>query len=193
MTTAVCGTLEAPARLLVAGFGNLLRRDDAFGVLVAQRLLHERLPCGVMVHEAGIAGLTVVQELLDGYDGLLVVDAVDRGGVPGTLYELEPTIPDVAALGKDGQFDFFADMHYAEPGRAMALARALGVLPRSVVVLGCQVGEAEEYGLGLTPEVEAALGPAVTRTLRIVARMAADCQQASAPGRTARRAEEMGR
>ena len=178
MTAATPPTRSSPRRLLVAGFGNVLRRDDAFGVLVAQRLQHERLPCGVKVHEAGIAGLTVVQELLDGYGGLLVIDAVDRGGLPGTLYELEATIPDVSALDKDGQFDFFADMHYAEPGRAMALARALGVLPPCVVVLGCQVGEAEEYGLGLTPQVEAAMDAAVARTLLIATRMAREQRQA---------------
>ena len=164
-------------RILVAGFGNVLRHDDAFGVFVAQRLRLECLPSGVVIHEAGIAGLTLVQELFDGYDGLMVLDAVDRGAEPGTLFELEPTIPDVRALDSDQHFDFFADMHYAEPGRAMALAQALGALPRSVVVVGCQIGQdEEEYGLGFTPAVEAALERAVVYAVEIINRMTTDLE-----------------
>ena len=56
------GTLSSRARpaprILVAGFGNVLRHDDAFGVVIAQRLRLECLPSGVVIHEAGIAGLT---------------------------------------------------------------------------------------------------------------------------------------
>lgn len=192
MKTAVCPPPTTGSRLLVAGFGNVLRHDDAFGVVVAQRLQHERLPAGVLVHEAGIAGLTVVQELFDGYGGLLVIDAVDRGGAPGTLYELEATIPDVAALDEDERFDFFADMHYAEPGRAMALAKALGVLPALVTVLGCQVAEVDEYGLGLTPGVEAALGRAVDYAMRLIERMAAACEHSYGTDGAAARLEPVG-
>lgn len=167
-------------RILVAGFGNVLRHDDAFGVVIAQRLRLESLPSGVVIHEAGIAGLTLVQELFDGYDGLVVIDAVDRGAEPGTLFELEPTIPDVQALDSDQQFDFFADMHYAEPGRAMALAQALGALPRSVVVVGCQVGrDEEEYGLGFSPAVDAILNRAVVYAAGIINRMTTELEQLS--------------
>ncbi len=175
--TSIAFSKKTPAapKVLVAGFGNMLRHDDAFGVVIAQRLCNERLPAGVVIHEAGIAGLTLVQELFDAYDGLVVIDAVERGGSPGTLYELEASIPDVAALDEDQRFDFFADMHYAEPGRAMALAQALGVLPRSVVVVGCQAGEVEEFGLGFTPAVEAVLDRAVAFALAIITRLAAEC------------------
>ena len=178
------GTLSSRARpaprILVAGFGNVLRHDDAFGVVIAQRLRLECLPSGVVIHEAGIAGLTLVQELFDGYDGLVVLDAVDRGAEPGTLFELEPTIPDVQALDSDQQFDFFADMHYAEPGRAMALAQALGALPRSVVVVGCQIGtDEEEYGLGFTAAVDAVLNRAVLYAAGVINRMTKDLEQPS--------------
>ncbi len=169
MSAATVSTPAVPVpRVLVAGFGNVLRHDDAFGVVLAQRLRGEHLPAAVAIHEAGIAGLTVVQELFDGYDALVVLDAVDRGGIPGSLYELEASRPDVAALDDERRFDFFADMHYAEPGRAMALARALKVLPPRVVVVGCQVGEAEAYGIGFTPAVEAALENAVAFAVRVI-------------------------
>ena len=69
-------------RVLVAGVGNMLRRDDGFGPAVAASLAG--LPPGVAVVETGIGGVALLQELLSGYDGLILIDAVDRGAAPGT-------------------------------------------------------------------------------------------------------------
>ena len=41
-------------------------------------------------------GIHLVQELMDGYDVLLVVDALERGGAPGTVHVLEAEVPDLA-------------------------------------------------------------------------------------------------
>lgn len=49
-------------------------------------------PPGVTLIDAGTGGIAIVQELLDGYEALIVIDAVRRGGEPGTLYLLEPEI-----------------------------------------------------------------------------------------------------
>ena len=72
-------------RILVAGLGNLLRRDDGFGVAVVEHLHRVGVDEGVTLLDAGIAGVRVVQELLAGYDGLILVDATARGEAPGTL------------------------------------------------------------------------------------------------------------
>jgi hypothetical protein len=69
--------------VLVACVGNLLRRDDGFGVAVARTLADMRLPDGTVVIETGIGGLGIVHELMNGYDGLVIVDAVDVGASPG--------------------------------------------------------------------------------------------------------------
>jgi len=85
------------ARVLVAGVGNLIRRDDGFGIEVARRLAERSdpstgfgpgLPPSVRIVETGIGGIGLVQELMDRYDAVLVLDAVRRGGAPGTLYLL---------------------------------------------------------------------------------------------------------
>jgi len=52
-------------KILIAGVGNLLRGDDGFGVEVGRRLLTGNdLPSGVKVLEAGISGISLVQELM---------------------------------------------------------------------------------------------------------------------------------
>jgi len=62
--------------------GNIFLGDDAFGVEVARRLLAEPLPENVRVADYGIRGVHLAYQLLDGYDTLILVDAVSRGSLP---------------------------------------------------------------------------------------------------------------
>ncbi len=71
-------------KILIAGVGNELRQDDAFGVLLAQKLQQEAsLPPSVKVMEIGSAGIHLVQQLFDKYDVLLLLDIVNK--VKGTV------------------------------------------------------------------------------------------------------------
>ncbi len=155
-------------RVLVAGVGNVLRGDDGFGVAVAQRLQEEGPPPGVRVLEIGIGGIHLVQELFDGFDGLVAVDAVDLGRAPGTVVVVRPDVRDVAAMPLLQRHDELADMHYATPERAFMLARALGVLPAGLWLVGCQPADAERLGEGLSPQLERSVDAAVAEVKRLV-------------------------
>ena len=156
-------------RVLVVGVGNVLRRDDGFGIVVAQRLeALDDLPPGVRVTETGIAGVGLVQELMDGYGALVIVDAVSRGGAPGTLYLLEPGVPDIRAWTDEERCAFLADLHQVDPSKALGLAAALGVLPPTVRVLGCEPSECDEAEVGLTPAVARAAEVAVERVRLLI-------------------------
>ena len=98
-----CGSrgMNTP-RILVAGIGNIFLGDDAFGVEVVKRLAAKRLPPGVDVVDFGIRGLDLTYALLDGYDAVILVDAVPRGQTPGTLYVIEPEAED-AGRGRFGR------------------------------------------------------------------------------------------
>jgi hydrogenase maturation protease len=156
-------------RILIAGVGNVLRVDDAFGVEVARRLADLTLPDGVRVVETGIAGIALVQELQEGWDVLIVVDAVDHGRPPGTVMFIEPDVLDVSALSVNDRSDLLADMHLATPERSMMLARALGVLPPSVLMVGCQIADPDAVGQGMTGPVAAAVDVAVEEIQRHLA------------------------
>ncbi|MBA3415080.1 MAG: hydrogenase maturation protease [Chloroflexia bacterium] len=156
-------------RVLVAGMGNVLRRDDGFGFELARTLAGSvSLPADVRVIEVGIGGIHLVQELMDGYDALIVLDAVERGSAPGTVHLLAVDVPDLATWSDDQRGDFLADTHYTTPSKAMILARALGVLPPRVYILGCQPTDAGELGIGLTPPVARAMSEAVETVERLV-------------------------
>ena len=156
------------SKILIAGMGNILRRDDGFGVEVAKRLATEnKLPAGVRVVEVGIGGIHLVQELMAGYEMLVVIDAVERGSAPGTVHVLEAEVPDLAEWPDEQRQDFLADMHYTTPSKALILAKALGVLPPRVFIVGCQPGQVDDLGIGLSESVERA----ATETIRQIERM----------------------
>lgn len=161
-------------RILVAGMGNILAGDDGFGVAVAGALAARLLPAGVKVIEVGIGGIHLVQELMSGYEALIVIDAVDRGAAPGTLFVLEPDIPELDRLEDQERSGVLADTHYAVPSRALLMAKALGVLPERVLIVGCQGAPLDGLSLELSPEVEAGVGKAVAR---IEAMIAEACRQ----------------
>ncbi len=151
---AHAGDPAAPpaVRLLVAGVGNVLRGDDGFGPAVVARL--GELPPGVDVVETGIGGVALLQELLAGCDGFVLVDAVDRGAAPGTVFLLEPEVPEAVHV---------PDIHLANPDRVLTMAKTIGVLPDRVRIVGCQPEDVDELGEGLSPPVQAALATAVAR------------------------------
>jgi hydrogenase maturation protease len=153
-------------RILVAGVGNQLRADDAFGVVVAQRLMAMDLRPGVKVVETGIGGIALVQELQEGYDALIVVDAVDRGRPPGHVMLIALDVPHVDDMEWGERYDFLADVHLATPERALIMSKALGVLPDKTFMIGCQPVDAETPGIPMSPEVTAACDVAVREILR---------------------------
>lgn len=144
-------------RLLIAGVGNVLRGDDGFGPAVIDAL--GELPDGVECCETGTGGVALLQELLAGCDGLVLVDAVDRGAQPGRLFELQVEV---------GEAVHVADMHLANPDRVLSMAKTMGALPERVRILGCQVLDVEPMDQGLSPEVAAAVPGAVALAHRIV-------------------------
>lgn len=144
--------------VLVAGFGNVLRGDDGFGVMVSRALItrgHE--PADVKVIEVGISGITLVQELMDGYDGLIIIDSVQRGGEPGTLYFLEPEVEDPGSFQRLELYECMADIHQTDPSKALLLAKALGVLPKKILIIGCEPQCCDELGAELSEPVQRAL------------------------------------
>jgi hydrogenase maturation protease len=134
--------------LRVIGVGNAYRSDDAVGLAVARA-----------VGACGSPGLTALERegeptsLMDSWDGadvVWLVDAVSSGAAPGTVHRFEATsapLPDAWART--------STHHFGLP-EAIELARAVGRLPRRLIVFGVE-GGSFEIGESLTPPVEAAV------------------------------------
>lgn len=128
--------------------------------------------------ETGIAGIALVQELQEGWDALIVVDCVDLGRPPGMVMLIDPDVIDVQALSWEERHDLLADMHLATPERAMMLARALGVLPSKLLMVGCQPVDPDGVGQEMSPPVAAAVDVAVKEILAHIETLLADGAEA---------------
>jgi len=112
--------------------------------------------------EVGIGGIHLVQELYGGYDILILADAVEYGGAPGDVYlrEME-SIGDIEEMEINEKRTFLADMHYTNPVRALMLAKAMKVLPKQVMIVGCEALEHEDFDIGMSEPVINAIPIAV--------------------------------
>src|SRR5579883_570455 len=79
-------------RILIAGIGNIFHGDDAFGVEMVRELSRMPMPECVSVVDFGIRGYDLAYAIMEGYDTVILLDAVMRGQAPGTIYLLEPDL-----------------------------------------------------------------------------------------------------
>jgi hydrogenase maturation protease len=104
-------------------------------------------------------------DLLDGYDALVLVDALPSRGAPGTLHVFEADLESLsAATGLDA--------HAMDPAAVFATLNALGGSPPHTVVIGCEVACVEE-GIGLSDAVAAVVPAAVRAVQHVVAELSA--------------------
>jgi hydrogenase maturation protease len=144
------------ARILVAGIGNIFLGDDGFGSEVVRNAEILQDDQSVRVIDYGIRGMHLAYDLLEGWDTLILVDAIPSRGSPGTLHVFQADHePPPEATGLDA--------HSMDPATVFASLRALGGSPPYTVVVGCEAGNVEE-GIGLTE----AVAQAVPRAARAV-------------------------
>ncbi len=153
--------------ILIAGVGNELRQDDAFGVEFVRHWDRDvQSYPHIKTMEVGIAGIHLVQELHSMYDVLVLVDAIDYKRKPGSVsLERVEKLADIEEMDVMKKREFLADMHFTNPTRAMMLAKALKILPKDVYLLGCQSAMHDDFALGMSDEVTEAI-PIAIETLK---------------------------
>ena len=137
---------------IVIGVGNDLRGDDAAGWETVRRLAPST---ALVLHEHPGDGPGLIS-LWGPEDDVVVVDAIVSGDPAGTIVESDAL---AAPLPADVTW---ATSHAAGVAEGIELARALGRLPRSLVLVGIS---AKQFDLGapMTDAVERAVGEVVRR------------------------------
>lgn len=144
---------RAPLRV-VLGIGNAWQGDDAAGLAAARRL-RSRVPDDVEIRELEGEPVSLV-DAFEGAEEAYLVDAVRSGGEPGTIHRLDASHEPLPATLSS------ASTHTLGVGEAIELARALGRLPRRVVVYGIEA-QTMAAGEDLTPAVARAVDEVVKR------------------------------
>ena len=157
-------------RIGIVGLGNLMRTDDAVGMLAIERLKVDlQLPAGVRLIEGGTLGLDLLHPL-HGITHLLAIDAIDAGAQPGTVLRFAgEAIADLPA-SKSVHLLGFSDL--------IGAMRLTGDAPEEIVVLGVQPSRIE-WGTQLTATVERAFPLLMEAALQQIALWTRELAEAS--------------
>ena len=143
--------------VLIVGLGNLLLTDDGVGVHVVRELLKDP-PQGVTVAEIGTAVLRA-QELFERADVVIAIDAVGADGPAGSIYRFD---------GAEALIQGHISIHQ------FGITDLLRLLPKTsrpeVIILGVEP-EVIDYGMTLSPAVQAALPKVVKAARNIVSQI----------------------
>lgn len=143
---------RADGSVLVIGVGNVHRRDDAVGLVLARRL-RTIVDQKAKVQEASGEGAGLL-EAWAGAQAVIVLDAVCSGAPPGTVFRFDASVHPIPAR-------FFTySSHAFSVAEAVELARVLGRLPRALVLHGVE-GSDFGAGEGLSPAVEVAMSAVI--------------------------------
>lgn len=145
---------------LLIGLGNPDRGDDGVGIEVARRVAGMGRP-GIEVLE--VDDPSALLDSWAGADRVVVVDAMTSGRAPGAVVGLNVTEGVLPTGGWAA-----GGTHALGLAAAVELSRALGRLPRSLVVVGVEVDAARvtaAQGPGLSADVSVAIAPAVEAVL----------------------------
>jgi len=83
------GGMPTPPKVLILGVGNILLRDDGFGVHLIQSLEETAFPPDVQILEAGTVSHQLIP-LFRSIDYLIVIDVVEAGDAPGAIFKFSP-------------------------------------------------------------------------------------------------------
>lgn len=147
-------------KITVLGVGNILMQDEGFGVRVVEKLLAEySFPEHVQILDGGTLGMELLRFLLE-TDKLILVDAVNGGLPPGSLYQFDHD--QVKAYFKEK-----VSMHELGIQDVLAILEVVGKPTKEIRVLGVQP-EVLDIGLELTPLVAGTLEDVVEKLLFIL-------------------------
>jgi hydrogenase maturation protease len=149
------------AAILVLGIGNLVMSDDGAGVRVVQELQKcYRFPPHVEIMDGGTLGLDLLPKL-EGIGRLLVVDAVETGGEPGTLVRLSGEELPIALQTK-------VSPHQMGLKDLLAVAELMGHAPREMVLVGIQpavIGMGAELSPRVAEKLEEMIADVVAKLI----------------------------
>ena len=141
------GTLPPP-KVLILGVGNILLRDDGFGVRLIQSLEETAFPPNVQILEAG----TVSHQLIPAFrsiDYLIVIDAVEAGDAPGSIFKFSPEDMNFHSEQK-------ISLHQISLTDVLQMAELTGAKPKTVII-AVQPKDVSTWGLELSDEVRMAM------------------------------------
>jgi len=139
-------------RTLVIGVGNLLRCDDGVGIHVVERL--NEVASYIDTLDVALGSIEIL-EAMKGRDRVFIVDAIQTGGEPGTIYRVN--------LSRGEDPPRITHSHGVDLLTTLKLGNSLfpGQMPREIVLLAVEAEDITTLSESCTSKVQAAIEKAV--------------------------------
>ena len=145
---------EPKVRIIVAGVGNLLLKDEGIGVHIVHALQQINIPQGTKIIDGGTS--PDLPYYLKNTDKLVIIDAVKGGGKPGAVYRFHPHDVDAESEG-------MVSAHEIGLEQSLKMMRLTRSEPKEVVIIGI---EPREIGWGT--ELSAELQQKIPKIINVV-------------------------
>jgi hydrogenase maturation protease len=143
--------------IVILGIGNLLFRDEGFGIHVIRHLQEQfEFPPNVSVVDGGVLGMDLLGVVSEA-EHLIVIDAIRNKGQPGDLYRLEGEQVPLRIRAKNS-------LHQVDFLEALALCEALGKVPKAVI-LGAEPADIDTLETELTSPLREKVGETISLVL----------------------------
>jgi hydrogenase maturation protease len=144
-------------KILVVGIGNEYRGDDGIGLVIARKIRERKLSSVSVKEESGEGA--ALMEAWQGYENVILVDAISSGAKPGTIFKINANKKNVPA-----KF-FHYSTHAFSVAEAIELARAMRTLPRELVVYGIE-GANFNAGINISHDVQESANHVIEQILK---------------------------
>ncbi len=142
------GVTAPPRKVLILGVGNLLLKDDGFGVHLINALEDTAFPENIRLIEAGTVSHQLIP-LLREIDHLIVIDVVEAGDAPGSLFRFSPDDMKFPSEQK-------VSLHQISLIDVLKMAELTGSRPRTVII-GVQPKDVGSWSLEMSDELKAVI------------------------------------
>jgi hydrogenase maturation protease len=142
------GVPTPPQKVLILGVGNLLLKDDGFGVHLVNSFKDTSFPEHITLLEAGTVSHQLIP-LLRGVDYLIVIDVVEAGDTPGSLFRFSPDDINFRSEQK-------ASLHQISLTDVLNMAELTGGKPKTVII-GVQPKDVSSWSLEMSEELVAVM------------------------------------
>lgn len=139
-------------KTLVIGVGNLLRCDDGVGIHVVNRI--NEVASYIDTLDVALGSIEIL-EAMKGRDRVFIVDAIQAGGEPGTIYRVN--------LSRGEDPPRITHSHGVDLLTTLKLGDSLfpGQMPREMILLAVEAEDITTLSESCTSKVQAAIEKAV--------------------------------
>src|SRR5574337_510408 len=142
------GVSAPPRKVLILGVGNLLLKDDGFGVHLINSFKDTAFPENIILLEAGTVSHQLIP-LFREISHLIVIDVVQAGDAPGSLFRFRPGDMNFPAGQK-------SSLHEISLIDVLRMAELTGSRPETVI-LGVQPKDVSSWSMEMSDEVKAVM------------------------------------